>query len=36
MNNLADNPEYKPVVDFLLKQAEFAKGDKGSTRQLEE
>jgi hypothetical protein len=31
-----DHPEYKTVVDFLLKQAELAKGDKGSTRQLEE
>ena len=34
--NVLDHPEYKPVVDFLLKQAELAKGDKGSTRQLEE
>ena len=34
--NVLDNPEYKAVVDFLLKQAEFSKGDQGSTRQLEE
>ena len=33
--NILDNPEYKTVVKFLLRQAKLAAGDKGSTRQLE-
>ena len=33
--NVLDHPEYKPVVDFLLEQAERAKGDAGSTRKQE-
>jgi len=31
-NNVIGNPEYKPVVEFLLEQARGAAGDHGSTR----
>ena len=34
--SLINNPEYAPIVDFLLEQARLAAGDDGSTRQLEE
>lgn len=33
-NNVIDNPEFKPVLDFLLDCAKKAGGDNGSTRQL--
>jgi xylan 1,4-beta-xylosidase len=32
-NNVLDNPEYKPVVKFLLEQAKRSGGKNGSTRQ---
>jgi len=35
-NNLINNPQYAPIVGFLLEQARLAAGDEGSTRQLEE
>ena len=31
-NNRLDDPECKPVVDFLVSQAKAAAGDHGATR----